>query len=136
MAFIRFSATERFGIPIKDASEVSSAYDCVKLLERNNLEPTEITDPGPLDITPYYWKRPNFRHMLSKPLDDIVKIDFIPTTVTSEFVALLNTTSDLVVPVRTIEIPTDQDMFALAGGSSPRYPGSLCIFEVIAYLPE
>ena len=91
---------------------------------------TPLDDAGPTDITPYFWKNSNFRYMLSKPSQNVAHVDLLPN-VKGATTVLMAKNIGIEVPVRTIRIPTDQDLMVIVGGGSPRFAGEICIFEVI-----
>lgn len=108
----------------------------LRLLSAYGVEGQDVSKEA-TDITPYYWKNPTFRYYLSlaHPEGPAV-VELLPRHDDSEIHLLAplgDSTVGINLPgVRRIEVPTDQDMMAIAG-TSPRYPGKFCVHELVAY---
>jgi hypothetical protein len=135
MQFVRFSAVEQFGVPL-GVSEQPDNATVARLLAEYSVEPQEIS-PELTDITPYYWREPDFRYFLSmsQPEGPAV-LDMMPAkrdSTSFDVMEVAGTVFAAERSQRSIVIPTDHDV-ALITGYSPRYTGQLCIHELIACL--
>lgn len=136
MSLQRYSAVEMFGAPLEGGDGISVAQMLV-LMSAYDIEPQEVPSE-PTDITPYYWKNPNFRYYvtLAHPEGPAV-VDLLPRHVDSD-TYLLQKVGDFAVglhvpEVRRIEIPTDEQALAIIGPGSPRFPDKVCLHELINY---
>lgn len=135
MSLQRYSATHMFGAPIEGV-DGHNTRQLVELLAAYDVEPQEVPRE-PTDITPYYWKNPNFRYYVSlaHPEGPAV-VDLLPRH-TDIDMYLLQRIGDFAVglqipDVRHIEIPTDEMGLAIIG-PSPRFPDKLNVHELITY---
>jgi hypothetical protein len=111
MAVVRYSATDIFGIPLDNPEAMTGLETLVELMEAYSIEPREVKNREPIDITPYFWQKPNFRYWLSSPKRGRAQVDLMP--------------------VRTIYIPEPARSTAIIGGGSPRFAGELCLYEAV-----
>lgn len=138
MEFVRISATNIFGVPI-DSTEVlkSSSMALSWIRQYHGVEEYEVEE-GPLDITPHYWMppvmSPRFRYMLSLEPDRAL-VELLPTTYRSVMYQIMPLSPDVDLDLRTITVPTDQEVVAIIG-KGPRYAGQVCVHELIAVVYE
>ncbi len=134
MKIVRFSAVGNFGVPIDNPEQISDTAGIISLMGAYSLQGSEVTDDLQ-DITPYYWQDPTFRYYLSRRgVSGPAVIDLMPRHHdSSAFVILPSNRESLLgieMPQRTIEIPTNHLQMAVVG-LGPRFPGQLCIHELI-----
>lgn len=132
-SFERYSAVSVFGVPLDNPTAQLSlgGLELVKHMQRYDVQPqplpSEVTD-----ISPFYGDTARFSYFLSYSEEsNVATVELLPRRADSQLIQPGledNTISD----VRTIHIPTDQEMFALVG-PGPRYGGTLCVHELITY---
>jgi hypothetical protein len=131
-SFERYSATSVFGIPF-NPEDLTVRGKLFELVDAYNIEPQELPTEA-TDITPYYWQNPSYRYFLSlKEKTGLAIVELMPMNDDSEL-KIYSPESTGVTPIRTIELPTQQETFLLTGGS-PRFKDSLCIHEIVTHKP-
>lgn len=135
MKFVRYSASEMFGVPLDNMFEKPGAEqeDFMRLLGYYGIGPQEI-EREPVDITPYYWRNPDFRYFLSlaHPEGPAV-LEMLPNKDGVENMVRVQVPSYGAVEVegiRRLEIEAPGAMRVIIGGS-PRFQDQLCLHELI-----
>jgi hypothetical protein len=135
MNFRRYSAIDMFGVPLEDTKHLNGRTDLIELMDQYGIEPQAVSS-GPLDITPYYWRKNNFRYMMSLPHPEgPIVVDLLPVYEDSEAYLVGEIAHGVGISIpgtRHIEIPTTDETLVIAGGS-PRFAGQLCMHELVTY---
>jgi hypothetical protein len=137
MNVLRYSAIPKFGVPMDSLKNASGNNQLTALLSAYSIEGMEVTTEL-TDITPYYWRNPNFRYYLSRENErGPVVVDIMPRhRDSSAFIVTGMGREGLMgieTPDRTIEIPTDQAAMGILG-PGPRFAGQICLHELIVHL--
>ena len=131
MRFVRYSAVPQFGVPVDNMESLSNAGSMIRLMEAYSIEPVEIPTE-PTDITPYYWRTPDFRYFasLAHPEGPAV-VDMLPNKDGAENYTFGLIPGVVIEGMRRTEVPTDVAGQAIVG-PSPRFPDLLiCMHELI-----
>ncbi len=137
MRFSRYSATSMFGAPIDDLERlIQPVPDRLERIIGHMTAYGIEAEPLPVgltDITPFYGTQNKLRYYLNFDGSDSVEIHLMPNVDggAPEMIEGPEPDVDLLrmVTERTIVLPTDEQIFALAGGS-PRFD-QMCIHELI-----
>lgn len=138
--FKRYSAVPIFGVPLDKLETLTAktSGDSLKwllgLMCEYQVEPTDLPE-GITDITPYYGAGANFRYFLDHPERNTANIYLMPNKDGARAQSVTGAKDDKLVfgdDIRTIHMPSDQDVFAITG-FGPRYPGTICLHEMIVY---
>ncbi len=135
MIFERYSAVPMFGVPIGRGELADPGNDAaIGLMRRYSIDPQPVPRERTC-ITPNYFTSNKFLAyvQLMHPEGPVV-VDLVPkelgfTTIKLNVLPGLGFAT-ATTGITRIELPTDQPGFAMVGGS-PRFPGQLCLHEVI-----